>query len=239
MHASTPAIDPQLSCHDITVYARRSLAACLQYLNRAMNSSLLDISDPTNPEVVSQLKAPPTAQWMTFSAFTPDGDFLIASDTGEPFDDTMVRHGARCTGPDDQTGRLYIYDVRNEYDPQLVGSFALPRRGPSDARDCGPLEIGVIPLKDPERYIATVAWMNGGLSIIDLSDPANPSEIAYWEAGRHRMMKAAYWYNGRIYATEAWTLNGVRVFEVGGLDPSNAHVYRDRLNPQTQLRVGN
>lgn len=232
----TPSISPQLGCHDITVHVHRSLAACTQYFNRAWNSSLLDISDPANPRVLSHLDAPATAQWMTFSSFTGDGKYLVTADTGVPFDETVFRPTARCTGTDDPTGRLYIYDVSNAYEPELVNSLSPSRSGPSSSLDCGPMEVGMVPLKNPKRYVATVAWLNGGLSVIDLSDPTEPVEISYWQVGPKSAMKAAHWYNGRIYATEGWTWDGLRVFEVDGLGLEAVHRYDDRLNPQTQVK---
>jgi hypothetical protein len=59
----------------------------------------------------------------------------------------------------------------------------------------------------PGRDIMVQAWYQGGVSVVDFTDPANPFEIAYFDRGPMSdstlMLSghwSAYWYNGLIVA---------------------------------------
>ena len=74
----------------------------------------------------------------------------------------------------------------------------------------------------PGRDIFVQAWYQGGISVIDFTDSANPKEIAYFDRGPIDEDQgvlggywSVYWYNGRIYGTEI--ARGVDVFK---LEPS-------------------
>ena len=103
----------------------------------------------------------------------------------------------------------------------------------------------------PGRDIFVQAWYQGGISVIDFTDASKPFEIAYFDRGpvdEKQLITggywSAYWYNGRIYATEI-----SRGLDVFALEPSEhltaaeiagaeAAVYADGLfNPQTQTQV--
>jgi hypothetical protein len=53
------------------------------------------------------------------------------------------------------------------------------------------------------------SWYQGGISIFDWTDPANPFEIAYFDRGPSDSTRmgdggtwSAYWYNGAMYSSE-------------------------------------
>ena len=94
------------------------------------------------------------------------------------------------------------------------------------------------------------AWYQGGLSIIDFTDSANPIEIAYFDRGPIDDTDlvtggywSTYWYQGRIYGTEI--IRGIDVF---ALTPSE-HLSANEIaaaeianqsglfNPQQQFPV--
>ena len=65
----------------------------------------------------------------------------------------------------------------------------------------------VVPV--PGRDIFAQAWYQGGVSLVDFTDSANPVEIAYFDRGpiheEHMILGgywSTYWYNGKIYGTE-------------------------------------
>ncbi len=71
----------------------------------------------------------------------------------------------------------------------------------------------------PGRDIEAQAWYQGGISVVDFTDPAQPFEIAYFDRGPidPKMLVlggewAAYWYNGYIYGSEI--ARGLDVFEL-------------------------
>jgi hypothetical protein len=63
------------------------------------------------------------------------------------------------------------------------------------------------------------AWYQGGLSIMDFTDPANPFEIAFFDRGPLSIESlftggywSTYWHNGRIYGAEI--SRGIDVFRL-------------------------
>jgi hypothetical protein len=103
----------------------------------------------------------------------------------------------------------------------------------------------------PGRDIMVQAWYQGGISVFDFTDSANPVEIAFFDRGpvdEEELLLAghwsAYWYRGLVYATEI-----VRGLDVLALTPSEylseneiaaAALYEapETFNPQRQFRVG-
>jgi len=106
----------------------------------------------------------------------------------------------------------------------------------------------IIPV--PGRDIFVQAWYQGGVSVIDFTDSANPVEIAFFDRGPIDAEDlvvggywSTYWYNGRIYGTEI-----VRGLDVLALLPSEylsaneiaAAAVADQggvFNPQQQFPV--
>jgi hypothetical protein len=106
----------------------------------------------------------------------------------------------------------------------------------------------VVPV--PGRDIFVQAWYQGGISIMEFTDSANPVEIAYFDRGPIDAEQlsvggfwSAYWYRGRIYGTEI-----VRGLDVLALTPSEflsaneiaAAALADQgevFNPQQQFPV--
>lgn len=71
----------------------------------------------------------------------------------------------------------------------------------------------------PGRDIEVQAWYQGGMSVMDFTDPNKPFEIAYFDRGPidPKMVVlggywSAYWYNGNIYGSEI--ARGLDVFEL-------------------------
>ena len=119
----------------------------------------------------------------------------------------------------------------------------------TDKENCVAHNGSIIPV--PGRDIFVQAWYQGGISVIDFTDAKNPVEIAYFDRGpvdEEQLVTggywSAYWYNGRIYATEI-----TRGLDVFALEPSEfltpeeiaaaeGAQYPDGLfNPQTQTQV--
>ena len=93
------------------------------------------------------------------------------------------------------------------------------------------------------------AWYQGGVSVMDFTDPAKPIEIAYFDRGPINPERvvvggewSAYWFNGRIYGSEI-----ARGMDILRLVPSEylsaaeiaaaEAVQADVINPQTQTRI--
>ncbi|HVF52210.1 MAG TPA: hypothetical protein VNC78_01245 [Actinomycetota bacterium] len=238
-------VSPAPGCHDVTVVPEKAIAiaACL------VEGQIWDISDPTAPTILSRIHNP----FMIFhsSAMTWDGKIGVL---GDEFAGAAA--GAGCVSPDGRLGAMWFYDLTDPSNPQEVGHWGPPRTAfPSTAESaarhaCTTHNFNVLPMKDPNKYIAVSAYYAAGLSVVDFSDPANPEEMAYYvpeyEGGQQGDMWAAYWYNGRIYTNDvnlprasaslpATDSAGVGVYEIKALQKNAVRYFRTRLNPQVQV----
>jgi uncharacterized protein (DUF305 family) len=224
-------------CHDITVFPAKKIAAgaC------SGNGIVLDISDPMKPRRIDDVSDKGFAYWHS-ATFNNDGTKVLFTDEwgggGRP----------RCQAGDPRNwGANAFYAMENG---KLVfrGHYKLPAPQ-TDKENCVAHNGSIIPV--PGRDIFVQAWYQGGISVIDFTDPANIKEIAYFDRGpvnKDQMVLggywSAYWYKGRIYATEI--ARGIDVF---ALEPSQfltkaeiaaaeAAIYPgDVFNPQTQTQV--
>ena len=79
----------------------------------------------------------------------------------------------------------------------------------------------IIPV--PGRDIFVQAWYQAGASLVDFSDPSNPTEIGYFDRGPVSTTQplifggfwSTYWYNGEWYGSEL-----ARNFDVAALTPT-------------------
>ena len=221
-------------CHDITVYPEIGLAAgaC------SGNGILLDISDPENPSRVSDLFDPDMAYWHS-ATFNATGDKVLFTD------EWGGGTSARCRVQDPKTwGADLIATIE---DGRLVGKsfFKLPA-AQTAAENCVAHNGNLVPV--PGRDLMVQAWYQGGISIVDFTDPAKPFEVASFDRGplnADRMYVAghwsAYWFNGRIYASEI--ARGLDVLRLAPSEHLSAaeiavaeRVMAEEINPQTQTR---
>jgi len=192
-------------CHDITVYSALGLAAgaC------SGNGILLDIKDPVHPKRIDAVNDPNYAYWHSAS-FSNDGSKVVFTD------EWGGGLGARCRPTDPNTwGADAIFRLKGGQ-LKLAGYYKLPA-AQGDTENCVAHNGTLIPI--PGRDIEVQAWYQGGVSVMDFTDPAHPFEIAYFDRGPidAKMLVlggdwSAYWYNGAIYASEI--ARGLDVFEL-------------------------
>ncbi len=196
-------------CHDITAFPEIGLAAgaC------SGNGILLDISDPANPRRVDEVIDPGFAYWHS-ATFNNDGSKVIFTDEwgggGRP----------RCRASDPlHWGADAIYDiVDGQMEFRSHYKMAAPQ---TDTENCVAHNGSLVPV--PGRDIFVQAWYQGGVSVVDFTDSANPVEIAFFDRGpldKEELITAGYWstywYNGYIYGTEI-----ARGLDVLQLQPSD------------------
>jgi len=192
-------------CHDITVYSAIGLAAgaC------SGNGLILDVSDPVHPKRLDAVNDPNYSYWHSAS-FSNDGSKVVFTD------EWGGGLGARCRANDpNKWGADAIFNLK---DNKL--SFANYYKMPAaqgDTENCVAHNGSLIPV--PGRDIEVQAWYQGGISVMDFTDPAKPFEIAYFDRGPidPKVLVlggdwSAYWYNGTIYASEI--ARGLDVFEL-------------------------
>ena len=221
-------------CHDITVYPEIGLAggAC------SGNGILLDISDPQNPTRVSDIFDPDMAYWHS-ATFNNAGDKVVFTD------EWGGGIGARCRATDPATwGANMVATIDNR---TLTGrSFHKLPSAQGATENCVAHNGNLIPV--PGRDLMVQAWYQGGVSVMDFTDPMKPVEIAYFDRGPIDADKlivggswSAYWLNGRIYSSEI--ARGLDVLKLVPGDQLSAaeiaaaeSVMADEINPQTQTR---
>ena len=221
-------------CHDITVFPQLGIAAgaC------SGNGILFDISDTLNPQRMDAVVDKGFAYWHS-ATFNNDGTKVLFTDEwgggGMP----------RCRAFDPlDWGADAIYDI---VDDQLEFRSYFKMPAPQvEQENCVAHNGSVVPV--PGRDIFVQAWYQGGISVLDFTDSANPVEIAYFDRGpidaEHMIVGgywSTYWYRGKIYGTEI-----VRGLDVLSLVPSEylsdneiaAATLADQgnaFNPQQQL----
>jgi len=195
-------------CHDITVFPTRKLAAgaC------SGNGIIFDISDPRRPRRLDVVSDPGFAYWHS-ATFNNDGTKVLFTDEwgggGRP----------RCRSFDRKDwGADAIYDIVGGRLARR-STYKLPAPQ-SEQENCVAHNGSIIPV--PGRDIMVQAWYQGGLSIFDFTDSRQPTEIAYFDRGPIDAKRptlggfwSAYFYRGRIYATEI-----ARGLDVFALQPS-------------------
>ncbi len=219
-------------CHDITVYPAIGLAggACEGY------GMLIDISDPENPVRLSEVADSNFSYWHS-ATFNNDGTTVM-------FTDEWGGGGApKCRASDPKEwGANAIFTVE---DGEMVfqSYFKLPAPQ-TPQENCVAHNGSLIPI--PGRDIMIQGWYQGGISLIDWTDPVNPVEIAYFDRGpvdgevmRMGGSWSVYWYNGVIVNSEI--ARGLDILELvpseamtqNEIDAANA-VQLTHLNSQGQ-----
>lgn len=223
-------------CHDITVFPSLNLAAgaC------SGNGILFDISDPRAPRRLDAVTDTGFAYWHS-ATFNNDGTSVLFTDEwgggGRP----------RCQAQDPMNwGANAIYDIVDG-SLEFRSHYKIPT-AQSEWENCVAHNGSIIPV--PGRDIFVQAWYQGGLTLMDFTDSANPVEIGYFDRGPINDEQvvvggfwSSYWYNGLIYATEI-----ARGLDILALAPSE-HLSENEIaaaalgnqgavfNPQTQTEV--
>ncbi len=207
-NANRPRTGPD-QCHDITVYPAMGMAggACAGY------GFLLDISDPVNPRRVAAVSDSNFSYWHS-ATFSNDGSKLLFSDEwgggGQP--------KCRATDPK-EWGADAIFTITSSKQLDFQSYYKMPAVQTSE-ENCVAHNGSLIPV--PGRTVMVQSWYQGGVSVFDWTDPANPREIAFFDRGPVDSTKmvgagswSAYWYNGDIYSSEI-----ARGLDVLALKPS-------------------
>ena len=192
-------------CHDITVYAAIGLAAgaC------SGNGILLDIKDPIHPKRVDAVNDSNYSYWHSAS-FSNDGTKVLFTD------EWGGGLGPRCRPTDpNHWGADAIFHLKD--DKLTFASYYKMPAAQGDTENCVAHNGSLVPV--PGRDIAVQAWYQGGISLVDFTEPAKPFEIAYFDRGPidPKLLVlggdwSAYWYNGYIYGSEI--ARGLDVFEL-------------------------
>ena len=206
-----PAPGPT-QCHDITLYPEIGLAggACEGY------GLLLDISDPVNPVRLQAVADSNFAYWHS-ATFNNDGTSVLFTDEWGGGGQPKCREGDPM-----EWGANALFSIdRSSGTPEMVfESYYKMPAAQSSTENCVAHNGSMIPV--PGRDIMVQSWYQGGISVFDWTDPANPVEIAYHDRGPISADQfqmggswSVYWYNGLIVNSEI-----ARGLDVFALTPS-------------------
>ena len=272
-HGLGPDTDPNLvqgmrACHDIAVFVplRLAAAACAEQAQmwRIKPNGLPDTQNPlwvyddTVDETGTTGNPADTGVVVDFwhsATFTWDGSMVKFEDEsfGGGCPPETPASGESASQPGD-TGRLFFFDTRTG---KKISHF-LPEK-PWETEYCSAHLGNFVPTRDQQNLLVYALYM-GGVTVIDVSDPSNPKEVAYYDGAGGLPPSAAdvngfdnwaaYWYEGpslpgdtlTIYATDgvhdpSSTDGGARGFLVLRADIAADEVNLSRLNPQTQEQL--
>jgi hypothetical protein len=213
------------TCHDITAYPELEIAAgaC------GGNGILLDISDPVNPVRLDAVSDPNYSYWHS-ATINNDGTKVIFTD------EWGGGTNARCRSTDSlEWGADTFFDlVAGEM--EFRSYFKMPAVQ-TVQENCVAHNASLVPV--PGRDLLVQAWYQGGVSVIDFTDTANPQEIAFFDRGPINSpnptglnlggLWSTYWYNGLVYGTEI-----ARGFETFGLQPSE-HLSQNEIDAASDV----
>jgi hypothetical protein len=234
------------NCHDVTAYPEAGLlaGAC------ASHGLLVDIRDPERPVRLDAVADTNFSLWHT-AVFSNDGKKVVFTDEwgGGTSPNCQAIHPLEMGGNttlvigEDRKFRQHAY-------------FKIPT-AQSAQENCVSHNGSLIPV--PGRDIMVQGWYQGGVDVIDFTDPDKPFEIGFFDRGpadapatgaapvsRQRGTIAgswgAYWYNGLIYSSEM--ARGLDILElVPGPQLSANEIAAAKLvrwaefNPQSQPRI--
>jgi hypothetical protein len=187
------------ACHDITAYPEIGLAAgaC------EGNGLLIDISDPANPTRVAEVSDPNFAYWHSATINNDGTKALFTDEWGGGV-------GAKCRATDrPEWGANAIFDIVRDGDSvslEFASYYKLPAVQTTE-ENCVAHNGSLVPV--PGRDILVQAWYQGGTSVVDFTDSANPTEIAFFDRGPINPSTltlagfwSTYWHNGFVYGSE-------------------------------------
>ncbi len=217
-------------CHDITAYPERGIAAaaCLG------DGLLLDISDPVAPRVLDRVRNPDFAFWHS-ATFTDDARNVLFTD------ELGGGSAAVCTeeaGPEHGANAIYsLHGSGDQSELEFRSYYKLPRHQ-TETENCVAHNGSLIPVPGQDFFVQS--WYQGGVSVIDLTDPDAPREIGHFDRGpwdpqalRVAGSWSAYYYNGHVYSSDI--RHGIDVLRL--TDPrlkAAEGMVSDEFNPQSQ-----
>lgn len=175
-------------CHDITF--QRIGGKPIGFCPGLGGTEIWDVSDPLRPVAIGRMLVP-FMQLPHQVAVSSDGKVAAVSD------EAYAAHACRGGGP---LGALWFYDISDLTAPKLTGFYG-PQRGnlpvgslSGNFLSCTAHNFNFI----PDSRLMVVAWIAGGTTVIDVSDPLAVKEVAHYRPDDALAM-SSYWYRGLIY----------------------------------------
>jgi hypothetical protein len=245
--AAPPPTGPR-NCHDVTAYPAMNLlaGACGSY------GLLVDISNPEKPVRLDAKADTNFSLWHT-AVFSNDGSKVVFTDEwgGGTSPNCQVTSMMEMGGNTTLTIGKDRKMTQHAY-------FKIPS-AQTTQENCVSHNGGLVPV--PGRDIMVQGWYQGGVDVIDFTDPNKPFEIAFFDRGPVDMPPdegepaaagrlrgtiggswGAYYWNGYVYSSEL--ARGFDVLELLPSDKLSANelaaaklVHMTEYNPQSQPKI--
>ena len=248
-----PAPTGPRNCHDVTVYPAAKLlaGACGSY------GILVDISNPEKPVRLDAKADTNFSLWHT-AVFSNDGKKVVFTDEWGGGTSPMCQANSMM----EMGGNTILtIDAKRKFTQH---SYYKINTAQTAEENCVSHNGGLIPV--PGRDIMVQGWYQGGVSVMEFSDPDHPQELAYFDrgpidaapgvdvpltpaqqggrGGRSAIGGSwgAYWWNGMIYSSELD--RGFDILEMTPSDQLSANeiaaaklVRFAQYNPQSQPKI--
>ena len=165
-------LDTGFRLHNVNVYPERPDRAYLGYIDGG--AIILDISDVSNPTMISRVDYHPPFPGFTHTALPLfDRGLMVVSD------ESVREDGS------DHPKLVWIMDIRNEENPVIISTLPLPpadnylhRKGRFGAHNLH--ENLPVPTSFSSDTLIFGTYFNAGVRVHDISDPFRPEEVAYF-----------------------------------------------------------
>jgi len=247
--ASSPQPTGPRNCHDVTAYPAMNLlaGACASY------GLLVDISNPEKPVRLDAKADTNFSLWHT-AVFSNDGSKVVFTDEWGG----GTAPNCQATSMMEMGGNTTLV-IGSDKKMTQHAYFKLPS-AQSALENCVSHNGGLVPV--PGRDIMVQGWYQGGVDVIDFTDPDRPFEIGFFDRGpvdtpptdaepetaasRQRGTIGgswgAYYWNGYVYSSEL--ARGFDVLELLPSDKLSANelaaaklVRMTEYNPQSQPKI--
>lgn len=234
------------NCHDVTAYPAMHLlaGACGSY------GLLVDISNPEKPMRLDARADTNFSLWHT-AVFSNDGSKVVFTDEWGGGTQPMCQATSMM-----EMGGNTVLTIGKDRKFTQHSYFKIPSAQTAQ-ENCVSHNGGLIPV--PGRDIMVQGWYQGGVSVMDFTDPDHPFEIAYFDRGSAdpaplpgdtaRSVSrgrgtiggswGAYYWNGYVYSSEL--ARGFDILELLPTDQLSANelaaarlVTMTEYNPQSQ-----
>jgi hypothetical protein len=158
-----------------------------------IGTSVLDVSDPAAPRLVTQLKTPPGTHSHKVQV---SGDLLLVNYERNP-----AEKGAATW-----TGGLAVFDISKPWRPEQIGFLPMPGKG-----------VHRMTFWEPPYALMSgsdAGFTDQFLVIADLTDPAAPTEVGrWWLPGMHAAAgEQPAWPAGRVWKHHHSIVRGDRAY---------------------------
>jgi len=228
---AAPAPTGPRNCHDVTVYPERHLlaGACGSY------GLLVDIRNPEKPKRLAAVSDTNFSLWHT-AVFSNDGKKVVFTDEWGGGTSPMCQKSSMM-----EMGGNTTLTISDDRKLTQHAYFKIPS-AQTPQENCVSHNGGLIPV--PGRDLMAQGWYQGGVNVIDFTDPDRPFEVGYFDRGSIDPSPAAadvpvspapatpppgarargtiggswgaYYWNGHIYSSEM-----DRGFDVLELQPTD------------------